>query len=474
MSNTKLSARERISNLLDDSSFVEVGGFVTSRSTDYNLNSTKTPSDGVVTGYGIIGGNLVYVYSQDSLILGGSIGEMHGKKIAKIYDLAMKVGAPVIGLIDCAGLRLQESTDALNAFGEIYFKQSMASGVIPQITGVFGICGGGCALIPTLTDFTIMSKQNGKLFVNSPNALDGNDTSKLDTQSATYHAENTSMVDMVCESDLEVLNQIRQLVSIIPANNEDDLSYDECNDDLNRIVTGIEDSIADARVILTSVSDNGFLYELKKETATDMITAFIRLNGITVGCVANQAADSEGYLTTNGAKLAAEFITFCDSFQIPVLSITNVKGYKATVHEERTIAKAAAKLTYAFANATVPKVNLVVGDAYGSAYLTMNSKSIGADIVYAWPNAKIGMMDSVAAVKIMYAAEILDSQDKALFISHKAAEYEAIQSSANAAAQRGYVDDIIEPDATRKRLIAAYEMLFTKREDRPSRKHGTV
>jgi acetyl-CoA carboxylase carboxyltransferase component len=474
MSKTTLSARERIEHLLDDASFVEIGGQITSRSTDFNMNPQETPGDGVITGYGVIDGNLVYVYSQDAKVLGGSIGEMHARKIAGIYDLALKVGAPVIGLIDCAGLRLQEAVDALGSFGTLFAKQASASGVIPQLTGIFGTCGGGSALIPTLTDVTVVEKENGRLFVNSPNALDGNKISKLDTAAASYQAENNSQVDIVAEGEDEVLAYLRQLVTILPACYDDDASYEECNDDLNRIIPELSDFSHDARTIFTKISDEEFFLELKKDYAKDMVIGFARLNGVTVGCVGNQYAESEGILSTKGANKAADFVNFCDAFQIPVITAVNVTGFAATVHEEKTIAKAAAKLTYAFTNATVPKVTLVVGDAFGTAYVAMNSKSIGADIVYAWPQARIGMMDPEQAVRIMYAEEISASDDKLALIAEKTAEYNDLQSSALSAARRGYVDDIIEPDATRKRLIAAVEMLFTKREDRPAKKHGTV
>ena len=474
MSKTTLSARERIENLLDGASFVEIGGHITSRSTDFNMNPQETPGDGVITGYGVIDGNLVYVYSQDAKVLGGSIGEMHAKKILNLYDLAMKVGAPVIGLYDCAGLRLQEAVDALGSFGAIFAKQAAASGVIPQLTGIFGTCGGGSALIPTLTDITVMEQENGRLFVNSPNTLDGNEISRLDTAKALYQAANNSQVDIVAEGEEEVLAVLRQLVALLPACYDDDASYEECTDSLNRIIPELEDFSHDAKTVFAKVSDDEFFLELKKDYAPDMVIGFARLNGVTVGCVGNQYAVSEGVLTTKGANKAAEFVDFCDAFQIPVLTAVNVTGFKATVHEEKTIAKAAAKLTYAFTNATVPKVTLVLGDAFGTAYVTMNSKSIGADIVYAWPQARIGMMDPEQAVRIMYAEEIGDSEDKAVLIQEKTAQYESLQSSALSAARRGYVDDIIEPDATRKRLIAAFEMLFTKREDRPAKKHGTV
>ena len=473
---TTSQASQRINALLDENSFVEIGGLVTARATDFNLKQTETPSDGVVTGYGVIDGNLVYVYSQDASVMNGSVGEMHAKKIANLYDLALKTGAPVIGLIDSAGLRLQEATDALNGFGEIYMKQTLASGVIPQITAVFGSCGGGLAVIPGLTDFTFMEEKKAKLFVNSPNALAGNEISKCDTSAAAFQSEETGLVDMVAD-EASILAQIRQLVSVLPANNAD-LALEDCTDDLNRACAEIANCVGDTSIALSQIADNGVFVEVKQNYAKDMVVGFIRLNGATIGAVANRTevynADGEvtdkfdAVLSARGAEKAAEFINFCDAFDIPVLSLTNVKGYAATMCSERRIAKAVAKLTYAFANATVPKVNVVIGKALGSAYVAMNSKAIGADITIAWPDAEIGSMDANLAAKIMYEGKGAD------VIREKAAEYAALQTSATGAARRGYVDQIIEPADTRKYLIGAFEMLFTKREDRPSKKHGTV
>lgn len=469
-----LSASDRIAALLDDSSFVEVGAYVTARNTDFNTSDIETPADGVVTGYGTIDGRLVYVYSQDATVLGGSVGEMHAKKIAKVYDMALKMGAPVIGLVDCAGLRLQEATDSLDAFGSIFLKQAMASGVIPQITGIFGVCGGGSAIIPALSDITYMVKDDAKLFVNSPNALDANYVEKLDTAAATYQSENNAVVDEVLEDDAAVLGRIRQVVAMLPSNNEDDSNFIDCVDDLNREIPNLEGLKDDARSVLAHISDGNVFVELKKEYAKEVVIGFIKLNGTTVGCVANQVTDGDTVLSTDGATIAADFVNFLDAFNIPVLTLTNVKGFKATVEEEKTMAKAVAKLTYAFANATVPKVNLVMGDAMGSAYVAMNSKSIGADIEYAWNTAKIGTMDPDSAVKIMYAKELSEASYDKEVVASKKAEYTEKMSSAMAAAKRGYVDDIIEGSATRKRLIAAFEMLYTKREERPLKKHGAV
>lgn len=436
---------------------------VTARSTDFNMQQTETPSDGVITGYGVIDGNLVYVYSQDASVLNGTLGEMHAKKITKLYDMACKMGAPVIGLIDCAGVRLQEATDALNGFGEIYLKQTLASGVVPQIAAVFGTCGGGLAVVPGLADFTFMEEKKAKLFVNSPNAIEGNEISKCNSASAAFQAEEAGNVDVVGD-EAGILAQIRELVTMLPANNEDDASYEECSDDLNRVCEDLGNVEYSAPYILSSISDGNVFFETKKDYAKDIVTGLIKLNGVTVGAVANNDVE----LTARGAQKAADFINFCDAFNIPVLSLTNVKGYKANMCTERSIAKAMARLTYAFANATVPKVNVIAGAAYGSAYVSMNSKGIGADMVYAWTGSQIGMMDAKLAAKIMYAEADAATQQE------KASQYAALQSSPEAAAKRGYVDSIIEPKDTRKYVIGAFEMLFTKREDRPDRKHGTV
>lgn len=478
MSNTAQNlASTRISSLLDENSFVEIGGCITARSTDFNLKQTETPSDGVITGYGVIDGSLVYVYSQDASVLGGTIGEMHAKKIARIYDMALKMGAPVIGLIDCAGIRLQEATDALNALGEIYAKQVLASGIIPQITAVFGTCGGGLALVPALTDFTFMESKKAKLFVNSPNALDGNEISKCDTSSAKFQSESAGIVDFTGTEE-EILAGIRELVTMLPANNEDDMSYEECTDDLNRVCADLANAAGDTAILLSNIADDQVFVETKADYAKEMVTGFLRLNGTTVGAVANRtevygedgekSAEFAPVLTAKGAKKAAKFVRFCDAFNIPVLTLTNTTGFKADMHSERTIAQAVAELTHTFADATVPKVNVIIGKAYGSAYVAMNSKAIGADLTYAWDDAEIGMMDAKLAAKIMYA------DADAATINEKAAEYAKLQSSVQSAARRGYVDTIIKAEDTRKYVIGAFEMLFTKREDRPMKKHGTV
>ena len=469
-------AMQRITKLVDENSFMEIGSLVTARNTDFNLADTDTPSDGVITGYGLIDGNLVYVYSQDASVLNGTIGEMHAKKIANVYDMAMKMGAPVIGFIDCAGMRLQESVDALDGFGRIYAKEIEASGVIPQISAVFGNCGGGLAVVPALSDFAFMEETKAKMFINSPNAIEGNRIEKCDTSAAKFQSEETGCVDYAGTED-EILAQIRELVSILPLNNEGDVYTEECEDDLNRACASMDVMKGDARYLLSEISDGHAFFETKADYAKNMVTGFIKLNGMTVGAVANctEIHDEEGKtaetfeaaLTVKGCEKASEFIRFCDAFEIPVLSITNVTGFKACMCAEKGLAKALAHMTSAFASATCPKVNLIAGDAFGSAYVTMNSKSIGADLVYAWPETKIGMMDAELAAKIMYADASAD------VLAEKAKEYEKLQSNVVTAARRGYVDLIIEPADTRKYLVAAFEMLYTKCVCTPDKKHGT-
>lgn len=475
MSNTTNSARQRIAGLLDEKSFMEIGALVTARNTDFDLSQSQTPSDGVITGYGLIDGNLVYVYSQDVSVLNGTIGEMHSRKIAAVYDMAMKMGAPVIGLIDCAGIRLQESVDALNGFGELYAKQVMASGVVPQISAVFGNCGGGLSVVLALSDFAFVEQEKGRMFVNTPNAIEGNNISKCDTASAKYQSDNNGCIDGIGTEE-EILADIRELVCLLPGNNAEGGREEECADDLNRACENLENGKEDARFVLRNIADDNLFFETKADYAKNMVTGFIRLNGTTIGAVANsstvldengEAAETFGKgLTARGCNKAAEFIQFCDAFDIPVLSLTSVEGFRASECSEKNLAKAMARMTAAFAGASVPKVNIITGNAYGTAYVMMNSKSIGADLVYAWEGSRIGMMDAGLAAKIMYEDKGAD------VIAQKAKEYEELQSSVLTSARRGYVDLIISPADTRKYAVAAFEMLYTKGIGEPVKKHA--
>ncbi len=473
MSNlTNSSAGQRILSLLDENSFVEVGAQVLARSTDFNEKPSDVPGDGVITGYGTVDGRLVYVYSQDAKSLGGSVGEMHARKIVNIYRLAMKTGYPVIGLLDSTGLRISESTDALNSLGRIMKIMAKASGVIPQITAVFGNAGGGMSVIAELSDFVFMEK-NGKLFLNSPNAVKGNYEDKCDTSGAAYKSE-AGVVD-VCAEGNELFAKLRELLSFLPDNCDDEAVIVEGSDDLNRVSADLSGCADDAYEILLRIADDGRFFELKSESGRNVNIGFIRLNGATVGVIGNRKkslSDKElkidNKLGLCGMRKALKMVDFCDAFNIPILTLTNVKGFCTCEHTEKMGARAAAKLVRAFAGAEVPKVNVIVGEAYGSAAVIMNSKAVGADYVYAWNSAKVGAMDA------RHAAEILCEGESEAVISEKAREYDEKQGSVVSAAARGYVDTVIDPQETRKYVIGAFEMLYGKSDISPDRKHSTI
>lgn len=454
MSNSaKMSARERIESLVDANSFVEIGGLITKRNTDFNMQEKAVPADGVITGYGVVNSNLVYIYSQDVTALNGSVGEMHAKKIAGIYEMAIKAGAPVIGLIDCAGIRVQEAMDALAGFGEIYMAKVKASGVIPQIDAILGSCGGGVAVSSKLGDIILMDQANGKLFVNSPNAIAGNRVEKCDTSDAAFQAE-AGNVDLVCENENEVFMKIRELIDLLPANAGAAVIV-ENSDDANRVLDGFEGYATDAKAALTQLADDTKFIELKADYGKEMVIGLMSLDGVTVGAIANSA---EGVLSTAGCKKAEQFTYFCDAFGIPVITLTNAKEYAATMEEEKTISQAVADLTYAFASADVPRINVITGEAYGSAYVTMNSKHIGADLVLALESAKVGVMDAKVAAQIMCEDEITGAANTKEALEEKAKEFDKLQDGAEAAARRGYVDNIIPGNELRKHLIYALQM----------------
>ena len=476
MSNSSDSkALTRITKLLDEGSFVEIGALVTARSTDFNMSEKKEASDGIVTGYGTVDGRVVYVYAQNSDILGGSMGEMHTKKIIHIYHMAMKMGSPVVGLVDCTGIRLEEATDALFGFGKIFKAQAMASGVVPQVQAIFGLGGGGLALSAGLADFVFMEDSKAELFVNAPNTITDKYHTKDDesTADAAFHNNHSGLISGSGSED-EIISKMRTLLSIIPSNNEDESDYQMTDDDLNRQVdiAGYSDNPAAA---LASISDNGFVFEMKKDYAPKIVTAFIKLNGATVGAIATaKTADRKSnVIMYNDCTKAASFIEFCDAFNIPILTLSDIEGFVRCDCTEVFTSKACAKMIYAYADAVVPKVTVVTGKALGSAGISLGSKAIGADVVYAWDNATISPIEPKEAAKIIYADEIDKASDSVAAINDKTKEYEKITSSISAAT-RGYIDDVISPMETRQRVIAAFEMLYTKREDRPIRKHGTV
>lgn len=467
-----LTARERISQLLDSNSFVEVGAFVKPRVTDFNMSEVEAPADGVVTGYGAIKGRLVYVYSQDRTVLGGAVGEMHARKIVHIYDMALKMGAPVVALLDSSGIRLQESLDALHGFGRIFLKQSRLSGVVPQITAVLGSCGGGATIIPSLSDFTFMTKENSAMYVNSANALDAKVEMK-DISTADFHAETTGLIDFVYDTEEEIFENIRKLMTFLPQNNQEEALHIDISDQPNRMCPELSEDNVSAITIIEELTDHGDYLEIGENYAKDIVAAFGRMNGMPVGLVGNRGDDT--YLTLQGAEKMKNFVFLCDAYNIPIITLTNVKGFEPSFEAEKAgMSKRLAKLTYALSNTTSPRVSIIYGEAYGSAYVAQNSKHIGADMVYAWPNAKIATMTAEAAVRIMYAKEIEAATVSTEYIAEQVAIYEANEASPYTAASRGYVDNIIEPAATRKRVIAALEMLYTKKEMDTDKKHGTV
>ena len=445
MANSQTAARDRILKLLDAASFVEIGAGISARAA-----LDRMDGDGVVTGYGTIDGCLVYVYAQDPAVAGGSIGEMHARKISRMYKMAVDMGAPVIALVDCAGVRFDEANDSLYSFGRMFAHQSAASGVIPQFTAVFGTCGGGLAVSASMSDFVLMESGKGKLFLNSPNAVKDNYEEKCDTAGAAFQSAKTGVCDFAGTED-EVLDELRKLVSLLPQSNDEDLSYDVCNDDLNRAVAGIEKM--DKAEAIKNISDDGIFAELKPEYGKCVVTGFMRLNGRTVGVVANNCSKKQ--ICFEGAEKAAKLVNFCDAFNIPVLTLVDVDKFAQDECNERHLPKALGKLVSAYSSASVPTVTVICGHAYGTAGVAMNSKAIGADIVYAWTGAKIGLMDEDLKAGLT-------------------GESKASENSAAANAARGYVDDIFAPAETRQRVCAAFEMLFTKNVALAQRKHATI
>lgn len=456
------TARKRIIQLLDANSFVEMGAFVSNRSTAFNMKGQNTPADGVICGYGTVGGQLVYVYSQDNTVMGGAIGEMHAKKIVKTYHEAVKVGAPIVGFLDTAGLRLQEQVDALEGLGEIFNTITGAQGVIPQITVVCGDCGGGASFIAGMSDFVLIAQKSGQLFLNSPNTLDDQKASFDTVAKATVHLQQSGVATLGADTEEELMMQVQLLLGYLPNNCDEKVPCYECMDDLNRMETGLNtydfetQSVYD---VVIAVADEGAILELSRGYGENVFVGFGRLNGSTVGFIANKAP-VVGYAEV---KKMTDFVEKCERFNIPLVSFTNVERFESTVETEQLgIIREVSLLTKAFAKANVPKINVIMKSAYGSAYVVMNSGALGADYVYAWPTAQIATMNSESAVRIIYRDEITQAEVAADFIEEQVAVFEDEISSAYASAARGYVDDIIEPAATRKRLIAALEVLFTK------------
>lgn len=481
----KMTARERIEALFDENSFVEIDAFVETKSIDFDMQKKKVPGDGVVTGYGSVNGRLVFVSSQDFTVIGGSLGEMHAQKITKVMDMAMKMGAPFISINDSGGARIEEGIDALKGFGDIFFRNTLASGVIPQISVIMGPCAGGAVYSPAITDFIFMVEKTSQMFITGPQvikAVTGEDVTFEELGGADTHNSVSGVAHFKCSNEKECIEQIKRLIDFLPDNNLSDVPVYTTDDDMNRITDNLLDIIPDdsnkpydMMEIIKSVVDNGDFLEIQEHFAKNIIIGFGRMNGGTVGIVANQPKYSAGVLDVNSSDKAARFVRFCDSFNIPIITFTDVPGYLPGVGQEHSgVIRHGAKLLYAFSEATVPKINVIVRKAYGGAYIAMNSKHLGADMVFAWPSAEIAVMGPEGAANIIFRKEIKEADDPIATRNNRIEEYRDKFSNPYVAASRGYVDDVIDPASTRIRLISALEMLASKRENRPAKKHGNI
>jgi len=481
----KKTARERLNLLFDEGSFVEVDAFVETRGIDFDMQNKKIPGDGVITGYGTVDGRLVFASSQDFTVIGGSLGEMHAKKITKVMDMAMKMGAPFISINDSGGARIEEGIDALGGFGDIFFRNTLASGVIPQISVIMGPCAGGAVYSPAITDFVFMVDKTSHMFITGPQvikAVTGEEVSFDALGGAAAHNTISGVAHFDCPTEEDCFSQIKKLLSFLPDNNMSDPEEILSNDDINRLDADLNAIIPDdpnkpydMMEIITRIADNGEFFEIHKGFAKNIIVGFARIGGKTAGIVANQPKVAAGALDVDASDKAARFIRFCDAFNIPLVTFTDVPGYLPGVAQEHSgIIRHGAKLLYAFSEATVPKINVIVRKAYGGAYIAMNSKHLGADMVMAWPTAEIAVMGPDGAANIIFKKEIAESSDPIEFRKQKIQEYRDKFSNPYIAAARGYVDDVIEPATTRQRIASALDMLASKRETRPSKKHGNI
>lgn len=451
-------ARNIIENLLDEHSFVEFGKLITAKNTDFNGKEPKKESDGVITGHGLINDRLVFVYSQDIDVLGGSIGEMHAKKISDLYKMALKVGAPVIGFINSNGVRLYESMDAIEAIGGIIKQASVASGVIPQVLGVVGNCGGCLSVLASMNDYVVML-DDAKMFINSPDTISGNYTDKVDSSSSEFQFDNGNVDVIANEDTMPIL--IRNYIDIVPNNNTDSNFDDVSEDDLNRGIS--YNGIDDVKGFIEEIADDNIFVETKCGI-TNVVCGFIKLAGQTIGVAANSEEDGKSYLNLSGTYKLTDFVNYCDAFSIPVLTITSIDGFYADFETEISMGNALSKLAFAFTSATVPKINLIVGKVMGSGYIFMNSKALGADMVYAYPDAKMAIMDEKKAAKILCN----EGDD----VSEIARTYEETNTGIENGAKRGYIDRIIEPVDTRKYLIDGFEILYSKNSYYDIKKHN--
>jgi len=480
----KLTARERLELLIDSNSFEEIGGFVTHRSTNFGLEKTKFLGDGVITGYGTVNGRLVYVYSQDFTVLGGSLAEAHAEKICKIMELAMKNGVPIIGLNDSGGARIQEGVVSLGGYADIFYNNTKASGVVPQLSAIMGPCAGGAVYSPALTDFIFMTKNTSYMFVTGPNVVKtvtNEEVTAEELGGAETHMVKSGVTHFACENELDTIENLKTLLSYIPQNCEEipeNLSYDfqdEKRPQLDLVIPENPNQPYDVREIIHQLSDADSFFEIHKEFAENIVVGFSRLAGRSIGIIANQPAVLAGVLDVDASVKGARFVRFCDAFNIPLLVLEDVPGFlPGTDQEWNGIITNGAKLLYAFCEATVPRITVITRKAYGGAYDVMNSKHIGADMNFAWPTAEIAVMGAKGAAEIIFKKEILNSKNPEDKLKEKQDEYAAMFANPYNAASRGYVDEVILPSDTREKLIKAFKISENKKTTIPNKKHGNI
>ncbi len=480
----KLTARERVHFLLDEGSFEEIGVLVTHRTTDFGMERQKFYGDGVITGYGTVNGRLIYVFAQDFTVFGGSLSETHAEKICKLMDLAMKTGAPLVGLNDSGGARIQEGVRSLGGYADIFYRNVMASGVIPQISAIMGPCAGGAVYSPAMTDFTIMVENTSYMFVTGPNVVKtvtNEEVSSEELGGASTHSTKSGVTHLTAAHDIDCIDQIKRLLSYMPQNCEGktpSLPYDiqeEYRDELEKIIPDSANKPYDIRDVITGIIDTDTFYEIHEAYADNIIVGFARIAGKTIGIVANQPMSLAGCLDVDSSKKAARFTRTCDCFNIPLLVLVDVPGFlPGTDQEWNAIITNGAKLLYALSEATVPRISLITRKAYGGAYDVMNSKHIGADMNFAWPTAEIAVMGAKGASEIIFRKEIKEADDPAAKLLEKEQEYADLFANPYSAAQRGFIDEVIQPRETRRKLIRAFAMLENKVAVLPKKKHGNI
>ncbi len=480
----KLTARERIGLLLDEGSFEEIGMLVTHRSTDFGMEKQLIYGDGVITGYGTINERMVYVFAQDFTVFGGALSETHAEKICKIMDLAVKVGAPIIGLNDSGGARIQEGVRSLGGYADIFYRNVQSSGVVPQISAIMGPCAGGAVYSPAMTDFTMMVEETSYMFVTGPNVVKtvtNEEVSSEDLGGASTHSTKSGVTHVTAPNDLACLEEIKKMLSYIPQNNQlttPRLPFslaEETREELEDIIPEDTHKPYDMKKVIHGICDEDSFYEIHKDYAENMVVGFSRLAGRSIGIIANQPMSLAGVLDVNSSKKAARFTRFCDSFNIPLLVLVDVPGFlPGTDQEWSGIIIHGAKLLYALSEATVPRVTVITRKAYGGAYDVMNSKHIGADMNFAWPTAEIAVMGAKGASEIIFKKEISEAADPEAKWKAKEAEYASKFADPYRAAKRGFIDEVILPKDTRKKLIKAFSMLENKKVDGPKRKHGNI